>query len=159
MNMDPGDLGIRRAVLDILLDLPHDANHRVVMTRMIWDWAAGSIIAGHASIRAFRPDGRIILAVDDSRWIPELRSSSGLIIERMNRLFNELECDDYIVRSLEIHLSAQSAPKKNRHIEPLQIVIPDEILDQTQEMPEDTRRAFLEWYKAVRAYQSGNCIR
>lgn len=149
MMILPGDLGIRKAILDVLADLPPTPGNRLSILRILWDAAAGSIISAHGTIRSCRKNGGVLVEVDDPRWIPEIRHSSGIIIERINRMLMDLQHPEYAIRSLEIIPALQTSAPQKQSIKKKKIAIPDEILEKAAVLSEPVRKVFLEWYQAV----------
>lgn len=155
MNLFQNGSDIRGILLDVLMQMPRGCGHREAVLRLLWQIAAGPIIAGHTEMSPTKREGKITIKVDDTRWIAEIRSSAGIIIERINGMLDDLECPEYCIRSLDIGTGRQKAPE-SKPASVSQTEIPEYILKKVEPMSEATRREFLGWYQVVRKDQSGN---
>jgi hypothetical protein len=159
MNISPGSMDIRKNILDILAALPKNRENRCTIVRLLWGIAAGPIITGHVDIIHCTPDGRLVIQIDDYRWVREIKRVSDIILHRINRMLSDLKCSEYAIRDLTIHSVAPKKPEIAPEEKAVPVTIPQDIMESASILKDDLKEAFLEWYKTVKAqHQPGNCI-
>ena len=149
MSLLSWKMDIRKSILEILATLPRNQENRLTMLRLLWQIAVGPIITGHAVIQACAPRGKLVVQVDDRRWIKEIQRVSEIILDRMNQMLLDLKCPEYTLCTLIMTPSYQKkidVEKAKDHDLP---TIPTEIIDSSSDMDEDLQKAFLEWYRTV----------
>lgn len=149
MNHLVGEKDIQTSILEVLASYPRHPENRLAMIRLLWQTTAGPIIARHTEIKTCTSDGKLILNVDDHRWIKEIQRVSEIILERINRKLLDLNRPEYLIHTLITTLSYQKKNEiqkvKNRN----STAVPNAILESASEMKDDLKKAFLEWYKTL----------
>lgn len=149
MSYMPGAMDIRRSILEILASQPRHPENRLALLRLLWETAAGPIITGHTEIKTCTSDDRLVLDVDDQRWIKEIQRVSEIILERINQMLLGLNCPEYTIHALITNQTNQKRKdvKKVKNLDSIRI--PAELLESSSEMGDELRQAFLKWYRTV----------